>query len=61
MSKYFTFSTVRENAMNGSLSSATFNKYSILIMELPLDAMTGEDRRPIFCKWTGPPTFNPTA
>lgn len=56
-----TFSTDNEKAMNGSLSRATFSKYSILIIELPLDAEMGVDRRPIFCKWTGPPTFKPTA
>lgn len=46
----FTFSTDSEKAMKGNLSRATFNKYSILIMELPLDAEMGDDRRPIFCR-----------
>lgn len=57
----FTFSTDNEKAMKGNLSRATFNKYSILIMELPLAAEMGDDRRPIFCRWTGPPTFRPIA
>lgn len=58
---FLTFSTDSEKAMKGNLSRATFNKYSILIMELPLAAEMGDDRRPIFCRWTGPPTFRPMA
>lgn len=60
-SLWVTFSTERANDMKGSLSRATFNKYSILIIELPLDAEMGDDRRPIFCRWTGPPMFRPMA
>lgn len=56
-----TFSTDKEKAINGSLSRATFNKYSILIMEFPLEVEMGDDRRPIFWRWTGPPMFKPMA
>jgi hypothetical protein len=56
-----TFSNVMENAMNGSLSSAIFNRYSILIIEFPLDVEIGDDKSPIRCRCTGPPAQSPIA
>lgn len=45
-----TFSTDSENAINGSLSRATFSRYSMLKMELPLAADIGVDSNPSFCR-----------
>ena len=43
-----TLSTVKENAMKGSLSRATLSKYSIFIIEFPLDAARVDGKSPIF-------------